>query len=151
MLHPICMYVVFRIFVLAHVSTKNIRMFVLYARMLLVSPTYPKERKNVFKEFSIPVNEDSPLTIKVVAEVAVHIEEARQHGCLRAHCTSSSIKHPSANIYVYDIPRSRHPGLPSCSFCLFSPLCPGFCTSFFTLSPGLCTSFFFSFFVFWRR
>jgi hypothetical protein len=103
-----------------HLEFLYVRMFVLYARMLLVSPTYPKERKNVFKEFSIPVNEDSPLTIKVVAEVAVHIEEARQHGCLRAHCTSSSIEQPSANIYLYDIPRSRHPGFPPVVLlCLF--------------------------------
>ena len=55
-----------------------LRMLCLYACMLLVSPTYPKERKDVFKEVSIPVNEDSPLTMKVVTEVAVHIEEARE-------------------------------------------------------------------------
>ena len=57
----------------------------LYLRMLFFVRSYvarlaylSEGKKDVFKEVSIPVNEDSPLTIKVVAEVAVHIEEARE-------------------------------------------------------------------------
>jgi hypothetical protein len=64
------MYFVFRIFVLAHAFF--VRSYV--ARLAYLS----EGKKDVFKEVSIPVNEDSPLTMKVVAEVAVHIEEARE-------------------------------------------------------------------------